>query len=307
MNIGFIGLGNMGSGMAANILKAGYKLSIYDLRQECAITLLESGALWTETPKALAEASEIVFTSLPGPKEVESVALGENSIIEGIRPGGVYVDLTSNSPTLMRHIYERFKEKGAHVIDAPVSGGPPAANSGKLTLMIGGDEDVFKRCKPVLDVIGDKVRYTGGIGNGSICKLLHNCMGFGLQTIVAEGFTLGVKAGVDPEVLLQVVSESALGQGAIFRRIMPEAYLKGKFDPPSFALRLAFKDVALATALGREFNVPMAMSDMTKNELMTAMNRGWGDRDSCVSMLLQEERSGIEVRYKKSDVKPQDK
>jgi len=132
-------------------------------------------------------------------------------------------------------------------------------------------------------------------------------MGFGLQTIVAEGFTLGVKAGVDPEVLLQVVSESALGQGAIFRRIMPEAYLKGKFDPPSFALRLAFKDVALATALGREFNVPMAMSDMTKNELMTAMNRGWGDRDSCVSMLLQEERSGIEVRYKKSDVKPQDK
>jgi 3-hydroxyisobutyrate dehydrogenase len=297
MNIGFIGLGNMGLGMATNILKAGYSLTVYDIRKEVVAPLLEAGASWAENTKALTVASDIIFTSLPGPQEVEAVALGEGGIIEGIRPGGVYIDLTSNSPTLIRRIYDRFKKKGAHVMDAPVSGGPLLAQTGKLALMVGGDEEVFQRCKPLLDVMGDKVRYTGGIGNGSICKLLHNCMGFGLQTIVAECFTLGVKAGVDPEVLLQVVKESALGQGAIFHRIMPEGYFKGRFDPPSFALKLAFKDVGLASALGHELNVPMAMADLTLNELMTAVNRGWGNRDSCVSMLLQEERAGgVEVR-----------
>jgi 3-hydroxyisobutyrate dehydrogenase len=121
-------------------------------------------------------------------------------------------------------------------------------------------------------------------------------MGLSFQTIVAECFTLGVKAGVDPEILLQVVTESALGQGALLRRIMPETYFKGMFDPANFALQLAFKDVSLATSLGRELNVPMAMANLTQQELMYAMNRGWGNRDSCVSMVLQEERAGVEVR-----------
>ena len=305
MNIGFIGLGNMGLWMATNLLKAGYPLTVYDIQKEAMEPLLKVGASPAGDIKALAGASDIILTSLPGPPEVEAVVLGEGGIIEGIRPGLVYIDLTSSSPTLIRRIYDRFKEKGAHVMDAPVSGGPPLAKTGKLAIMVGGDEDVFRQCKPVLDVMGDKVRYTGGIGNGSICKLLHNCMGFGLQTVVAECFTLGVKAGVDPEMLLQVVKESALGQGAIFQVIMPERYFHGRFDPPSFALKLAFKDVALANALGREFNVPMAMAGLTLNELMTAMNRGWGDRDSCISMLLQEERAGgVEVRSKNVVGKP---
>ena len=305
MNIGFIGLGNMGSWMAINVLKAGYPLTVYDIQKEAMEPLLEAGASPAGNFKALARASDMILTSLPGPQEVEAVVLGEGGIVEGIRPGGIYIDLTSSSPTLIRRIYDRFKEKGAHVMDAPVSGGPPRAKTGNLSIMVGGDEDIFQQCKSVLDVMGDKVRYTGGIGNGSICKTLHNCMGFGLQTVVAECFTLGVKAGVDPEVLLEVVKEGALGQGAIFQVIMPERYFHGRFDPPSFALKLAFKDVALANALGREFNVPMAVADLALNELMTAMNRGWGDRDSCISMLLQEERAGgVEVRSKNVVGKP---
>lgn len=300
MNIGFIGLGNMGAGMAGCLLKAGFPLVVYDLRPEAAKPLLDGGATWAKTPGDIAASCDVMFTSLPGPREVETVALGKNGLISAIRPGGVYVDVTSNSPLLIRQINDRFKEKGAHVMDAPVSGGPVLAKSGKLTLMVGGDKDVFLRIKPVLDAIGDKVKYTGEIGNGSICKLLHNCMGLSFQTIVAECFTLGVKAGVDPEVLLQVVSESALGQGALLRRIMPETYFKGKFDPPSFALQLAFKDVSLATSLGREFNVPMAIANITQQELMYAMNRGWGNRDSCVTMVLQEERAGVEVRTVKN-------
>lgn len=296
MNIGYIGLGNMGMGMAVNILKAGHALAVYDIRKEIAEPLLKSGASWMDTPKAVAIASDIIFTSLPGPKEVEEVTLGTNGIIEGIHPGMILVDVTSNSPTLIRQVYDQFKQKGAHVIDAPVSGGPIVALAGKLSLMVGGDEDVFQRCKPVLDIIGDKIRYTGGIGNGSICKLMHNCMGLAFQSIIAESFTLATKAGVDPNVLLQVAIDGALGQGIVFKRIMPESLFKGKFDPPNFALKLAYKDLGLAVALGRDFNVPMPMSNLAFQEMMQAMNRGWANRDSCVSMLIQEERAGIQVR-----------
>ena len=296
MNVGFVGLGTMGAAMAGCLIKAGFPLIVNDIRREAAQSLLDAGAKWAKTPAEIAAACDVIFSSLPGPREVEEVALGEKGLIASVRPGGVYVDLSSSSAILIRNIYKRFKEKKAHVLDAPVSGGPAAAKTGKLALMIGGDKNVFEQIKPVLEAIGDKVRYTGGLGNGSICKMLHNCMGLSFQTIVAECFTLGVKAGVDPEVLLQVVTESALGQGVLLRRIMPETYFKGKFDPANFALQLAFKDVSLATALGREFNVPMAMANLTQQELMYAINRGWGNRDSCVSMVLQEERAGVEVR-----------
>lgn len=296
MKIGFIGLGTMGGWMATSILKAGHTLTVHDLRLEMAKTLLNSGASWVDTPRAVAEASEIVFTSLPGPEEVEAVAIGKNGIIEGIRPGGVFIDLSTSSPTLARHIYRLFKDKGAHMMDAPVSGGPTGAKTGKLAVMVGGDEEVYQRCKPMLDTIGDKVSYTGKIGCGSICKLMHNCIGYGLRTVTAECFTLGVKAGVEPKALWQAICGGAVGRAGLFHRTMPETYFQRHFDPPTFALRLAFKDVNLATSLGREFDVPMAVANLTLQELMSAMNRGWGDKDSIIAMLLQEERAGgIEI------------
>lgn len=297
MKVGFIGLGKMGGGMATTILKAGHALIINDLQQEAAKPLLEAGASWADSPKAVTESTDMVLTSLPGPAQVEAVALGKDGIVKGIHPGGVYIDLSSNSPKLIRHIYDLFKQKGAYVMDAPVSGGPEGARTGKLTLMVGGDEDVFRRCKPILDVIGDKVNYTGRIGSGSICKLMHNCISYGFQSIIAECFTLGVKAGVEPEALWRSVSEGGVGKGGILPKILPETYLRGHFDPPRFALKLAFKDVYLAASLGREYNVPMPMADLTLDELMSAMNRGWGDRDARIAMLLQEERAGIEVRF----------
>lgn len=307
MKIGFIGIGTMGSGMANNILKAGHSLTVLDLRPEVIKSFLKSGATKADSPKAVAEASDIIFTSLPGPPEVEKVALGERGLIEGIHEGSVYIDLTSNSPTLVRRIYERFKEKGAHVMDVPVSGGPAGAQSGTLTLMVGGDEDVFERCKPVLSAIGDKITYTGKIGCGSVCKLMHNCIGYGLQTIVAECLTLGVKAGVEPMSLWRVLRDGGTGQGVMFHKVMPDILLRGHFDPPHFALRLAFKDVSLATSLGRELDVPMALANLTLQEMMSAMNRGWGDRDSRVSMLLQEERAGgIKVRIPESQLKDEE-
>ena len=302
MNIGFIGLGNMGGGMAANVLRAGHDLTVHDLRREAATPLLENGASWADTPAEVAAASDVVLTSLPGPREVEAIALGDSGVLEGSTSGKVYIDLSTSSPTLIRSIAEDFAAKGVSVLDAPVSGGPVGARTGRLAVMVGGDREVYKRVKPALDAIGDKVSYIGPIGSGSIAKLMHNCIGYGLQTIVAECLTLGVKAGVDPEPLFEAISNGSVGRGSSFANTYPNTFLAGNFDPPSFALSLAHKDVSLALELAREYGVPMSVGNIAHQELTSALNRGWADLDSRVAMKLQEERAGnVEVRIEKAD------
>ena len=289
--------------MAANILKAGHKLTINDIRKEAAKPLLDAGATWSETPKAVAQASEVIFTSLPGPTEMETAALGKDGVIEGIHSGAVLIDLTSNSVAMVRRVYDKFKEKGAHVIDAPVSGGPSGAKTGKLALMVGGDEEVFLKYKPIIGILGDKIIYTGGIGNGSICKQMHNCVVYGILEVTAECMTLGVKAGVSPKALWRILRDGAVGSGLLFQTTLPQTFLRGKFEPPNFALKLAFKDVGLGTALGREYNVPMTVANTAYQDMMAAVNRGWSNKDSRCIMLLQEERAGnIEVRIPEKEI-----
>jgi 3-hydroxyisobutyrate dehydrogenase-like beta-hydroxyacid dehydrogenase len=296
MNVGFIGLGTMGRHMAANLQKGGHKLTVYDVRREAAEAHLQAGATWAASPRAVAEAADIVFTSLPGPVEVEAVALDEQGgLIAGLTADKVYFDLSTNSPTLVRRIHDVFKARGIHMLDAPVSGGPKGAESRRLALWVGGDEDVFKRCKPVLDAIGDQAYYVGAIGAGSVAKLVHNCAGYVVQTALAEVFTMGVKAGVDPLTLWKAVRQGAGGRRRTFDGLADQ-FLPGKFDPPAFALRLAHKDVTLATALGREHKVPMKLANVTLEEMTEALNRGWGERDSRVAMLLQEERAGVDIQ-----------
>jgi 3-hydroxyisobutyrate dehydrogenase-like beta-hydroxyacid dehydrogenase len=294
MKVGFIGLGTMGSGMALNTLKGGHELIVHDINRDAVALHLEAGAAWADTPQQVMESSEVVFTSLPGPPEVQAVALGENGLLHGLRPGKVYFDLSTNSPTLLRHIHDEFAKVGAHVLDAPVSGGPRGARSGRLAIWVGGDRAIYDRYKPVLDAIGDKPYYVGPIGAGSIAKLVHNCTGYIIQTAMAETFSMGIKAGVDPLVLWQAVRHGALGRRQTFDSLT-EHFLPGHFDPPDFALRLARKDVNLAVEVGREFDVPMRLANLTLAELTEALNRGWGQRDSRVAMLLQEERAGIDV------------
>ena len=296
MNVGFIGLGTMGRHMASNLIKGGHKLVVHDIRREAAAPHLQAGAQWAASPKAVAEACDIVFTSLPGPVEVEAVALDEQGgLISGLTAGKVYFDLSTNSPALVRRIHDVFKSRGIHMLDAPVSGGPKGAETRKLALWVGGDEEVYKRCKPVLDAIGDQPYYVGPIGAGSIAKLVHNCAGYVIQTALAEVFTMGVKAGVEPLALWKAVRQGAGGRRRTFDGLVDQ-FLPGRFDPPAFALRLAHKDVTLATALGREHKVPMKLANITLEEMTEALNRGWADRDSRVAMLLQEERAGVDIK-----------
>jgi len=296
MNVGFIGLGTMGRHMASNLIKGGHKVVVYDIRREAAEPHIKAGATWAASPRAVAEATEVVFTSLPGPAEVEAVALDEKGgLIAGLTAGKVYFDLSTNSPTLVRRIHDVFKSRGIHMLDAPVSGGPKGAETRKLALWVGGDEDVYMRCKPVLDAIGDQPYYVGPIGAGSVAKLVHNCAGYVVQTALAEVFTMGVKAGVDPLTLWKAVRQGAGGRRRTFDGLVDQ-FLPGRFDPPAFALRLAHKDVTLATQLAREHKVPMKLANITLEEMTEALNRGWADRDSRVAMLLQEERAGVDIK-----------
>ena len=295
MKVGFIGLGIMGGSMAYNALQGGNELVVHDIRTEAATSHLEAGAVWADSPLEVAQAAEIVFTSLPGPTEVEAVALGEDGLLQGLSENKVYFDLSTSTPGMIRRIHQAAAAKGIHVLDAPVSGGPAGARTRNLAIWVGGDKEVFDRCKPVLDTIGDKAYYVGPIGCGAIAKLVHNCTGYVLQAALAEVFTMGVKAGVEPAALWQAVRKGAVGRRGPFEGLA-EHLLPGKFDPPDFALRLARKDVDLAVSVGREFDVPMRLANLVLQEMTEALNRGWGNRDSRAAMLLQEERAGVEVR-----------
>lgn len=294
MKVGFIGLGTMGMSMAANLQKAGYDLVVNDIRRQAVEQHLAAGAQWADSPRAVAEAAEVVFTSLPGPPEVETVATGEECLLDGVRPGSVVFDLSTNSPTVVRRLAATFADRDAHFLDAPVSGGPKGAASGKLALWVGGERDIFEKYKKVLDAIGDQAIYIGPIGAGSVAKLVHNCAGYVIQTALAEVFTMGVKAGVEPLALWEAVRKGAQGRRRTFDGLKDQ-FLPGVFDPPNFALRLAHKDVSLATTLAREVGVPMRLANLVLEEMTEARNRGWDDRDSRVAMLLQEERADVEI------------
>ncbi|MGE3538513.1 MAG: NAD(P)-dependent oxidoreductase [Candidatus Tectimicrobiota bacterium] len=300
MDIGFIGVGNMGAGMANNLLKAGYTLTVNDVRRDAAGPLLEQGARWADTAKQVAMQSEITFTSLPGPPDVEAVALGAEGVLAGMKPGTVYIDLSSNSPTLVRRLHEIFRDKGVHMLDAPVSGGVIGARTGLLAVMVGGDEALYQRVKPVLDAIGDNVVYCGAIGAGSICKLVHNTISAITAQAIGELFTLGVKAGADPKALWETTRRGSFGRGAGGIHRLPDTWFSGEFDPDwekgFFAIKLMRKDVGLATQLAREYNVPMALAALAEQELMDAVNRGWGNDPTPKARLLQEERAGVQVR-----------
>lgn len=299
MQIGFIGLGTMGGPMALNAQKAGQPLCVYDLRRDTAATLIQNGAVWADSPAAIGAQSDVVFTSLPGPREVEAVAA---ELLTSMKPGSTWFDLSTNSPTVIRKLHAQFAAKHIAILDAPVSGGPTGAKSRKLALWIGGDEAVFNKHRALLDAIGDQVRYIGPIGAGLVAKLVHNCAGYAIQTALAEVFTMGVKAGVPALDLWAAVRQGSLGRIRTFDRLGKQ-FLQGSFDPPEFALKLAHKDVALACELARELSVPMRVANLAYADMTEALNRdGWAERDSRVAMLLQEERAGVPIKVPAEDI-----
>jgi 3-hydroxyisobutyrate dehydrogenase len=294
MKVGFVGLGNMGNPMASNLIKAGHQLTVHDLRREAATNLLEMGATWADTPRDTVPGNEVVFTSLPVPRDVEAVVLGENGILEGADRSSVYLDLSTNSPTAIRRIHDVCAAKGVTVLDAPVSGGVYGAAAATLAVMVGGDRAVFDRMKPTLDAIGSHVVYCGPIGNGMVCKICNNLLSMGIGVLMSEALTLGVRAGVDLAVLADVIANSSGGNRRLTEKF-PRYLFKGNFQP-GFATALAAKDVRLATDLGREYGIPMELSNLVDQRHVEAMHRGWGPEDSDAVARIQEEKAGVQLR-----------
>jgi 3-hydroxyisobutyrate dehydrogenase len=299
MKIGFIGVGNIGAPIAGQLLTAGHALIVNDLRREAASALLAAGSGWADAPAAIAAECEVVATCLPGPTETERVCLGPGGLVEHLRPGALYIDHTTNAPALVRRVHALLAEKNVMMLDAPVSGGMEGAQTRDLLVMAGGDAAAFERARPILDAIAKRVMHTGGIGTGSIAKIMHNSATFTLDLVMAECWTTGVKAGIEPAAIVEVFKTAALGNMMNLKVRLPATYFRGDFEP-RFSLALARKDLGLALELARETQTPMRLAEICEAEMVEAVARGWADRDASIFLTLQEERAGIEVRLPQS-------
>jgi len=250
MKVGFIGLGKMGQGMARNLLKGGVSLTVYDTSPEAIERLVSDGATKADSIAALVRDVDVVFTSLPGPVQVEEVMFSPAGIVENMKPGLALFDMSTSSLSLNRRIEQAFKEKGGAMLDAPVSGGPPGAASGDLAIWVGGDRTVFEKHAHLLKMMGDKTRYVGAIGAATVAKLAQNLSAFMILQTMAEVFSMGVKAGVEPLELWEALRLGSVGKQSPLMLLVNQ-FMLGKYEPAAFALKLAHKDMKLATDLGR--------------------------------------------------------
>ncbi len=292
MKVGFVGVGFMGRHMARNVLNGGHEMKVFDANRGAADELLSLGAEWTNSPREAAEGVEAIFTSLPTPQIVEEVASGEGGILSGMRRGAAYFDLSTTDPGTISRIAARGEAAGVHVLDAPVSGGTAGADAATLCVMVGGDRAAYDSFKPVLDLIGDKVMYCGGLGSGAVCKIVNNLIGLSVGVLLSEAFSMGVKWGVDAQTLYEAVSGSSGNTNSMHG--FPTGIFERRFEP-GFALDLAAKDVGLATQLGRDLRVPMEMSNLAQQRYIDGQNRGYGRMAAGAVALVQEERSGVEI------------
>ncbi len=299
--VGFIGLGIMGAAMAANLQKAGYRLVVNDVKREIAASHLAAGAVWADTARAVAEQSEVVFTCLPNLYVIEEVALGPNGVLAGMRPGQALFETSTSTPELIKRLHAAFAERGAHMLDAPISGGALGAKRARLAIWVGGDKASYDRYEAVLKAMGDKPVHVGAIGSGMVTKLVHNCASQATQAAIAEVFTMGVKGGCDPLSLWQAIRQGLVGRRRTFDDLIQE-FLPGNYDTPQAPLRVVYKDIKSATELGRDLGVPMRFANLAFADIQEAMNRGWAERDRRIVMLLPQERVGVEIKVDPSAI-----
>lgn len=291
--IGFIGLGTMGLPMANNLLKAGYELIVHN-RSKDRVKLLKGEAITVvDTPAEVAAKSEVVFTMLSADKVVEEVILGEDGIVEGAASGLIIADSTTIMPETSKKIALALADRGIEFLDAPVTGSEPHAIRGELTFMVGGNKEIFDRCFPLLETMGQRAVYMGENGAGTTTKLANNLMAAINILSLAEGATLAAKAGINPELFLKVI----LGGGA--GSVMAEYKLpkiNNRDFTPTFKSELMYKDLSLISAFAAENGVPIPALSMTKELFRILLNKGLGHEDVCALVKLYEEWAGVEVK-----------
>jgi 3-hydroxyisobutyrate dehydrogenase-like beta-hydroxyacid dehydrogenase len=275
LTVGFIGLGHMGGNMAARLLAAGYTVYGEDAGRERAQSLIDQGLRWLDTPRAVAEAADVVMTSLPDEGVLDSVASGPDGILAGLGADKLWVDLSTVSPHASRALATRVQERGAQMLDAPVSGSVPQVQAGTLTIMVGGDEAAYARVEPVLQVLGTPTR-VGDHGQGLVLKLAIN-ISLAVQMIAfSEGLLLAERGGIDPQVAGKLMADSAIGSPMLKARLPLVLDLP---DDAWFDVAFMHKDIALALATGHDLEVPLPTAVVADHLFAQATDLGYEHRD----------------------------
>jgi 3-hydroxyisobutyrate dehydrogenase len=292
VSVGFIGVGNMGNPMAGNVLKAGFAMTVFDKSPKAMANLVEAGAHGAASAREVVERAEVVLTCLPASPDVEALYLEPGGLIERARPGTILIDLSSVLPSTPRTLEPRAKEKGLHFLEAPVSGGVAGARAATLAIMVGGDPAVLERVRPVLRAIGPNIFSVGPVGAGNTVKAINNMMACVNSLAMMEGVVLGVKAGLDPMIIYEVVKASSGGSKALER--IPTALVPRAFEP-GFKVALMNKDLETFNSIAKELHVPVSFANVAQRYQQAAMAAGLADQDTSVAVTIIEKLAAVEV------------
>ncbi len=292
--LGFIGVGNMGGPMAANLIKAGYSLVVHDIRPGPVEEAVKLGAESAGSPAEVAAICPAVITILPTSNEVEEVVLGENGIIEGAGEGSIVIEMSTSYPGSTHKINQALQERGIRMMDAPVSGGVKGAVEGTLSVMVGGDEELFREFKPMFDSVGTGVFHLGDVGAGHTMKAINNFLSACSLIATSEAVVLAAKAGMDPAKVVELLQNSS-GRSYSTDYKFPTFVLPRKFDA-GFPIKLLHKDLDILVRLGRELDVPMFVANMVEQMYKYACTQGMGDLDHTAIIKVLEDWTGVEVK-----------
>jgi 3-hydroxyisobutyrate dehydrogenase/2-hydroxy-3-oxopropionate reductase len=294
MTLGFLGLGIMGYPMARNLLRAGHSVAVWSNTAAKARRLAEAEkAEFCATPKQVAEAAEIIFLCVGDTAMSERVTLGPDGILDGVRAGSIVADCSTVAPSYARRAAAALAEKGAHFLDTPVTGSKPGAEGGTLTIMVGGDAAIYEKLKPYLEPWGKLVYYCGGIGLGLHAKLTQNLILSNLLQAFNEGLVLATRAGVDPELMIEILNNSAARSGMISFKA---PYVLRRDFSTNFSTRWMHKDIGLMLETGAELGVPLPLTGLTRQLVQVAISEGYADEDMCSTIKVLEKIAGVEVK-----------
>jgi 3-hydroxyisobutyrate dehydrogenase-like beta-hydroxyacid dehydrogenase len=292
--LGFLGLGIMGGPMARNLLKAGHEVALWSNTASKAQALAKEGkGTVCDTPKQVAANSECIFYCVGDNTMSREISLGKNGLIEGAKPGTIVADCSTVSPELSISIGEAFTAKGVHFLDAPCTGSKPGAEGATLTFMIGGDQEVFNRAKPWFDLMGKNFYFCGGPGMGLNAKLTQNLVLGNIMEAFNEGIVLSTKAGVQPELMLEILNNSAAKSGLISYKA---PFILNRNFETNFSTKWMHKDVGMALDNGKRLAVPLPLTAVTQQMFQAAVSKGYGEDDFCSTIKVLEDLAHVEVK-----------
>lgn len=291
--VGFIGLGIMGKPMAKNLLKAGFPLVVFSRSKGSVAELVKEGALSADSSKGVAERAELIITMLPDSPEVKEVVLGEGGVIQGVKPGAVVIDMSSINPLFTQEIARTLDVKGVKMLDAPVSGGETGAIQGTLAIMVGGEKKVFEDCLEILKAMGKNIVHVGGIGAGGYVKLVNQIIVALNIASVGEAFCLGVKAGLDPQVIYQAI-RGGLAGSQVLETKAPMIFQRN--FKPGFKIKLHQKDLQNALSTAKDLGVPLPLSSFVQQIFVSLRTEGRGDEDHSALATFFEKMAQVEIK-----------